>query len=153
MDALQGAILRAKLPHLDSWTAARQRNATLYRQYFLASGLASDDSDGRAQLPVILPVESGWGRHIYHLFQIRALRRDALQNYLKTQGISTEVYYPVPLHLQACFADMGYAAGDYPNAERAASETLALPIYPELTEAMIARVVDTVQAFFRQGLA
>ncbi len=148
MDALQGAILTAKLPHLEGWTAARRRNAALYRQYFLQAGLASEGSGQREQMPLVLPKETGWGRHIYHLFQVRAKRRNELQAFLKQRGVGSEVYYPVPLHRQACFADLGYKTGDYPNAERAAAETLALPIYPELTEEMIARVVEVVANFF-----
>lgn len=150
MDALQAAVLRAKLPHLESWIEARQRNAARYRQCFQSAELASDDPILRAAFPVTLPKETGWGRHSYHLFQIRARQRDALQAYLKQQGIATEVYYPIPLHLQACFSDLGYLPGDCPNAEKAALDTLALPIYPELTEAMIARVVDTIQSFYNQ---
>jgi len=151
MDALQGAILRAKLPHLESWTAARRRNAALYRELFLKAGLASEDPARRAGMPVVLPAEAGWGRHIYHLFQIRARRRDELMAHMKAQGVGAEIYYPVPLHLQACFADMGYRAGDCPTAECAAAETLALPIYPELTTAQMERVVQVVRDFFQDS--
>jgi dTDP-4-amino-4,6-dideoxygalactose transaminase len=152
MDALQAAILRAKLPHLEAWTAARQRNAALYRQFFLASGLASETTGLREQKPVVLPHETGWGRHIYHLYQVRVQNRAGLMAHLKDNQIGSEIYYPVPLHLQACFDGMGYARGDCPNAERAAEETLALPIYPELTEAQISRVVRVIADFY-QGQA
>jgi dTDP-4-amino-4,6-dideoxygalactose transaminase len=120
MDALQAAILRAKFPHLESWTARRQHNADVYRRLFLQAGLASDESGSRQQMPVILPKETGWGRHIYHLFQLRVKERDKLMAHLAQRGIGTEVYYPVPLHLQACFKDMNFQKGDYPNAERLA---------------------------------
>lgn len=142
MDALQAAILRAKFPYLEGWTAARQRNAALYNELFRQAGLAG------AEGPVVLPRESGWGRHIYHLYQIRVPRRDALMAFLKARGIATEVYYPVPLHRQACFEGMGFEA-DCPNAERASRETLALPVYPELTASQIERVVSAIQEFYR----
>lgn len=148
MDALQAAILRAKLPHLEAWTAARQRNAALYRQFFLASGLASETTGLCEQKPLVLPHETGWGRHIYHLYPVRVQNRAGLMAFLKENQVGCEIYYPVPLHLQACFDGMGYARGDCPNAERAAEETLALPIYPELTEAQIAQVVQVVDDFY-----
>lgn len=143
MDALQAAILRAKFPYLEGWTAARQRNAARYNELFRQAGLAG------AEGPVVLPRESGWGRHIYHLYQIRVPRRDELMAFLKARGIATEVYYPVPLHRQACFEGMGFEA-DCPNAERASRETLALPVYPELTAAQIERVVSAIQEFYRR---
>jgi dTDP-4-amino-4,6-dideoxygalactose transaminase len=121
LDALQAAVLRVKLKYLDEWTSARQRNADRYRQLFAA-----------AEVPVGLPKEEGYGRHIYNQFVIRSSRRDDLMAHLKTQHIGTEIYYPVPMHLQACFADLGYARGDFPASEAAALETLAIPIYPEL---------------------
>lgn len=148
MDALQAAILRAKLPHLEGWTAARQYNAALYRQFFLESGLASEQPGLREQKPVILPRETSWGRHIYHLYQVRVQNRTGLMAHLKDNQIGSEIYYPVPLHLQACFDGMGYARGDCPNAERAAEETLALPIYPELSEAQIQQVVDAITGYY-----
>lgn len=142
MDALQAAILRAKFPYLEGWTAARRRNAALYNELFRQAGLAG------AEGPVVLPRESGWGRHIYHLYQIRVPRRDELMAFLKARGIASEVYYPVPLHRQACFEGMGFQA-DCPNAEQASRETLALPVYPELTAAQIERVVAAIQEFYR----
>jgi dTDP-4-amino-4,6-dideoxygalactose transaminase len=148
MDALQAAILRAKFVHLENWTAARQKNAALYRRLFLEAGLASEDPQQRTRLPVILPTAAGWGRHIYHLYQTRVQRRDKLLAFLKTHDVGSEIYYPVPLHLQACFKDMGYTASDCPNAGRAAAETLALPIYPELTNEQIERVVQVVKTFY-----
>ncbi len=148
MDALQAAILRAKYKLLEGWTAGRQKNAAHYRRLFIEAGLASEDSQRQSQMPVILPKETSWGRHIYHLYQTRVQRRNELMAYLKAHNVGSEVYYPVPLHLQACFKDLGYVAGDLPNAERAAEETLALPIYPELTETQIEYVVSMIARFF-----
>jgi dTDP-4-amino-4,6-dideoxygalactose transaminase len=142
MDALQGAILRTKFKYLDEWTTSRQKNAALYRRFFTETGLANG--------PVILPTEIGWGRHIYHLYQTRVQRRSELMAYLKERQVGSEVYYPVPLHLQACFKDLGYQAGDLPYAECAANETLSLPIYPELNQAQIERVAQVVQAFYAE---
>ena len=150
IDALQAAILRVKFPYLEGWTTERQKHAALYRRLFLAEGLASANPARNSEMPVTLPRETGWGRHIYHLFQIRAKHRNQLQAYLKEHGITTEIYYPVPLHLQACFSELGYKPGDCPNSEKAAAETLALPIYPELTEAMITYVVETIHAFYNR---
>lgn len=149
MDALQAAILCAKFKHLETWTACRQRNASFYRRLFLEAGIASEDPSYRLEMPVILPQETGWGRHIYHLYQTRVQRRNELMAYLKQRQVGSEVYYPVPLHLQACFKDLGYAPGEQPNAERAAEETLSLPIYPELKEEQIHRVVDVIRAFYQ----
>jgi dTDP-4-amino-4,6-dideoxygalactose transaminase len=151
LDALQAAILRVKLRHLDDWTAGRQRNAERYRQWFRAAGLAVDDPHGDTlenQPGVVLPEEQPDVRHIYNQFVIRAHRRDELVAHLKKRQIGCEIYYPVPLHLQKCFAERGHDVGDYPVAERAASQTLALPIYPELSENMQAEVVQAVADFY-----
>ena len=141
LDALQAAVLRVKLPYLDGWTAARQKNAASYRALFTATSLVGEQ--------VELPLDSGHGRHIYNQFVIRARRRDELQAYLKSQQIGSAIYYPLPLHLQECFQDLGYQPGDFPVSEAAAKETLALPIYPELTEAMLERVVEAVTDFYK----
>lgn len=138
LDALQAAVVSIKLNHLDGWSQARRENADLYRKLFAAAGLAGD--------PVELPADVT-ARHIYNQFVIRVPRRDALRQHLTEHGIGCEIYYPVPLHLQQCFADLGYRKGDFPESENAAQETLALPIYPELTEAQAAYVVDTIKAF------
>jgi len=137
LDALQAAVLRVKLRHLDSWTAARRRNAQRYRELFSNSGL-----DDAVTLPQDVP------GHIYNQFVIRARDRDALQAHLRSEDVGTEVYYPVPLHAQQCFHHLGYAAGSLPHAEVAARETLALPIYPELTEAQLAHVVGAITRFY-----
>ena len=150
MDALQAAILHAKFKYLDAWTAGRQKNAALYRKLFIEADLASEDQKRRSQMPVILPKETGWGRHIYHLYQGGGQQRPALKEHLKVHGVGSEIYYPVPLHLQACFTELGYQTGSMPNAERAALETMALPIYPELNENQIERVVQVVKAFYAE---
>jgi dTDP-4-amino-4,6-dideoxygalactose transaminase len=150
MDALQAAILRAKFKYLEQWTAARQKNAALYRHLFIDARLASEDPQLRSQMPVILPKETGLGRHIYHLYQTRVQRRNELIAYLKARHVGSEIYYPVPLHLQACFAELGYQIGSLPNAECAAEQTLALPIYPELTKEQLQHVVNCVKAFYQQ---
>ena len=137
LDALQAAVLRVKLPHLDDWSAARRRNAERYRALITEAGL-----DGVVTVPEDVP------GHIYNQFVIRVPRRDELQAHLREQGIGTEVYYPVPLHRQECFAGLGYGAGSMPESERAAEETLALPIYPELTEEMQEYVVECVGEFY-----
>jgi dTDP-4-amino-4,6-dideoxygalactose transaminase len=142
MAAIQAAVLAVKLRHLDAWTDARRRNADRYRQLFTALA---------PQAPVRLPVELAGRRHIYNQFVIRADRRDALRDYLRAHGVGCEIYYPVPFHLQPCFAYLGVPAGALPEAERASEETLALPIYSELTEAQQQYVVETIAAFYAQA--
>jgi dTDP-4-amino-4,6-dideoxygalactose transaminase len=140
LDAIQAAVVLAKLPHLDSWTAARQRNAKAYDELFTAAGLASTAT---MSAPVVLPARAA-NRHIYNQYVIRVQRRDELQADLKQRGIGTEVYYPVPMHLQDCFAYLGHAVGDFPESERAAQTTLALPVHPELTGEQARYVVDSI---------
>ena len=138
LDALQAAVIRVKLNYLDQWTEARQANAARYRTLFLDAGLGTT---------VELPAETQ-DRHIYNQFVIRVpARRDALKEHLAAAGIGSEIYYPVPLHLQPCFEGLGYRKGDFPEAEAAAGRTLALPIYPELTEAQQAYVVEQIERF------
>ena len=153
IDALQAAILRVKLRHLDDWTVGRQRNAARYRTLFAGAGLVVPDGASAPELAesrgVMLPVELPHVRHIYNQFVIRSGRRDALQQFLKERQIGTEIYYPVALHQQECFADLGYTAGDFPESERAAAESLAIPIYPELTDGMLETVVGAVAEFYQ----
>ena len=144
LDAIQAAVLRVKLKYLDGWTEARRRNAETYRRLLREADLVLDGWDGDqlgGRDGFVLPYDAGHGRHIYNQFVIRADRRDELMAYLKDYKIGAEIYYPVPMHLQECFAELGYRRGDFTASERAADETLALPIYPELTGPMVARVV------------
>ncbi len=149
LDALQAAILRAKLPHLDGWSAGRQKNAATYRRLFAETGLVSTSGllDGGA--PLALPIELPARRHVYNQFVIRAKDREGLKRHLGERGIGCEVYYPQPMHLQACFASWGYPEGAFPESERAAAESLAIPIYPELTLRMQQAVVEAVASFYR----
>ena len=141
LDALQAAIVAVKLDYLDGWTTQRQDNAGHYRGLFESADLTDR---------VHLPVEKE-SRHIYNQFVIRVdTGRDDLRAYLGEQGIGTEVYYPVPLHLQECFSGLGHQAGDFPVSEQAANQTLALPIYPELTESQQTYVVEKIGAFFKR---
>jgi dTDP-4-amino-4,6-dideoxygalactose transaminase len=157
LDALQAAILRVKLNYLDRWTEARQRNAEMYRRLFeeaelsIKPGAFADLNGGRQSglSGVVLPTEVPDGRHIYNQFVIRSGRRDELMKHLKKRKIGTEIYYPVPMHEQECFADLNYRRGDFPLSESAAAETLALPIYPELSEQMIATVVNAIADFYK----
>jgi dTDP-4-amino-4,6-dideoxygalactose transaminase len=141
IDELQAAVLNVKLPHLDSWTSGRQRNAAFY------DGAIERAALGRSVGAPPRPPRGA--RHIYNQYVIRAHDRDRLREHLAAAGVGTEIYYPVPLHLQQCFAYLGCKAGDFPHAERAAAETLALPIYPELTETQLQYVVDSIADFYR----
>jgi dTDP-4-amino-4,6-dideoxygalactose transaminase len=133
LDEIQAAILRVKLKCLDRWTERRRRNAALYRDLLPPA--------------VFAPADDAHGRHIYNQFVIRYKDRDRLMNWMKDQGIGTEIYYPMALHLQECFKHLGGKAGDFPESERASKETLALPIYPELTEEMLQYVASAVREF------
>ena len=135
LDALQAAVIRVKAPHLTAWTEARRRNAQRYQRFFEEAGLLDR---------VALPTEPSDRHHVYNQFVIRVPRRDELQQSLAEADIGTEVYYPVPFHRQECFAHLGYSTGVFPEAERAASETVALPIYPELTAEQQQRVVSCI---------
>ena len=136
IDALQAAILRVKLRHLDRWTAGRQHNAELYRKQLAGSPL---------DFPALVSYQT---RHIYNQFVVRADRRDGLRNRLTQRGIGSEIYYPLPLHLQKCFAYLGYREGDFPVSEKLARETLALPIYPELMHEDIAYVSTHIRNYY-----
>jgi dTDP-4-amino-4,6-dideoxygalactose transaminase len=139
IDELQSAVLNVKLRYLDGWTAGRQRNAGLYRELIAAAGLAST---------VTLPHAVPGYRHIYNQFVIRAPERDRLKQHLTDHGVGTEIYYPVPLHVQACFGYLGGKAGDCPESERAARETLALPVYAELERDQLEYVVEVIRRFY-----
>jgi dTDP-4-amino-4,6-dideoxygalactose transaminase len=140
IDELQAAVLRVKLKHLDAWTAGRQRNAAYYTAAFAALELGA-----RLRTPLAAP----GSRHIFNQYVVRAERRDALKALMAERGIGTEIYYPVPLHLQTCFAYLGYRPGDFPESERAALDTLALPVYPELNPAQLQHVVTVIRDFYR----
>jgi dTDP-4-amino-4,6-dideoxygalactose transaminase len=135
LDALQAAVLRVKLPHLASWTAMRRDNAATYRRLF---------GDLLPDTGIVLPAEPHGRRHVYNQFVVRVPRRDRVRAFLTEHGIGTEVYYPVPFHLQECFAPLGHRRGDFPAAEAAAESTLALPIYSELTGTQQETVVRTL---------
>lgn len=139
LDALQAAVLRVKLPHLDGWSRARRDKAEAYSRLFADTSLAFE---------VITPFSRGDGRHIFHQYVVRVPEfRDGLMAHLARHGIGTKVYYPIPLHLQDCFRYLGYKDGDLPEAESAARETFALPCYPELTDAQQHYVVDAFRSF------
>lgn len=143
IDAIQSAILGVKLPHLDTWSSGRRSRAAIYRRAFAERGL-----DKVLGLPAEPWAGSGIeNHHIYNQFIVRSARRDDLRRHLTAAGIGTEIYYPLPLHLQECFRDLGFRRGDFPESERAALETLALPIYPELAEAQQRYVVEQVASF------
>ncbi|MEM7396438.1 MAG: DegT/DnrJ/EryC1/StrS family aminotransferase, partial [Verrucomicrobiota bacterium] len=141
LDALQAAVVEVKLKYLDRWTESRQRNADRYVRLFQDTGLLDDDV---VHLPHIAT-----DRHIFNQFVIRAAQRDALRARLMERKIGSEIYYPVPLHLQECFAHLGYRKGDFPQSEAAAAETLALPIYPELSDAQAEYIVSTIAEFYQ----
>ena len=145
IDAIQSAVLSVKFPHLDEWSAARRARAAYYRKAFAQLGL-----DRTLQLPVEPWAGTGVeNHHIYNQFIIRSAHRDALRAHLTAAGIGSEIYYPLPLHLQECYRDLGHRPGDFPESERASAETLALPIFPELTEPQQAHVVEKIAEFQR----
>ncbi len=139
IDELQAAVLNIKLRHLDEWSAGRQRNAAFYDQAFARAGL------GQA---LATPQCGPGARHIYNQYVIRVRDRDGLRQHLAGAGVGTEIYYPVPLHVQQCFAYLGGRPGDFPLSEQAAAETLALPIFPELAQSQLQYVVDSIAAYY-----
>ncbi|HOX59488.1 MAG TPA: DegT/DnrJ/EryC1/StrS family aminotransferase [Candidatus Paceibacterota bacterium] len=152
LDTLQAAVVSVKLRHLDAWTTARQRNAERYNRLLAETGLPIADTAARAiqgsRQPCLFLPKVVAGRHIFNQYVIRTGRRDQLRASLQERDIGTEIYYPVPLHLQECFAGLGYQAGAFPESERAAKETLALPVYPELSEDQARHVVKGIADFF-----
>ncbi len=148
LDTIQAAVLNVKLNYLDDWTQRRQENARRYEALFQQSGLVKKEN---IQLPAAVYQASGAKHyHIYNQFVIRAKKRDDLLGHLKQNGIGVEIYYPVPFHLQECFQYLGHKEGDFPESERASRETLALPIYPELTAEQQAQVVSAITDFYQK---
>lgn len=143
MDAIQAAVLRVKLPHVEAWNRQRRQRAATYDRLLAEAGLVS-----KSNLPVRPLRTSPHAFHVFHQYVIRVHRRDELRKFLGDRRIGTEVYYPIPLHLQPCFAYLGYSPGDLPESERAASEVLALPMFPELTEAEQHCVVESITDFY-----
>jgi len=140
LDALQAAVLRVKFRHLDSWTHGRQENAARYRAQLK-----------KLSVPVVAMEPASYQtRHVYNQFVIRGANRDGLQAHLKAQGIGSEIYYPLPLHLQPCYADLGYKKGDFPVSEKLAAESLALPVHSELSSEDVEYICDSIRAFYAQ---
>jgi len=144
LDAMQAAILRAKLPHVEAWNRSRAEHAASYHLLLTQSGLISATGDAPVRTVAISP----HARHVYHQYVIRARGRDELRRFLAERNIGTEIYYPIPLHLQPVFSYLGYREGDLPEAERAAREVLALPMFPELTGAEQQFVVESIAEFY-----
>ncbi len=149
LDAVQAAVLRVKLKHIDEWNRQRRNIGARYDALFADAGLVQPGAQAvRAEAPVALLATRPQAYHIYHQYVVRAHRRDELREFLTGRKIGTEIYYPVPLHLQECFAYLGYHEGDLPEAERAAKEVLALPIFPELREDEQQRVTAAIAEFY-----
>jgi dTDP-4-amino-4,6-dideoxygalactose transaminase len=139
MDGFQGAVLSVKLKYIDSWNASRRENAATYGR-FLAAG-----ADG-----LILPVEADYAKHIYHIYAVRMKDRDTLMDALGKKGIATGIHYPIPLHLTGAYRSLGYKEGDFPVAERCASEFISFPMFPELTEEQIHYVADAIKEWKKE---
>src|SRR5437899_11467427 len=142
MDAIQAAVLRVKLKYIETWNEQRRARAAAHPGLFAEAGL------GGAGAPITIPRAAEYAHHVFHQYVIRALRRDELRAFLAQRGIATEIYYPIPLHLQPCFAFLGYGEGNLPEAERASREVLALPMFPELTESEQRWVVEAIADFY-----
>ncbi len=156
LDAIQAAVLNVKLPHLDDWSAQRRGNAELYTKLFVEAGLAEStgktefDDKNKVLLPEAVYKDSGVKNyHIYNQYIIRVKERDALRKHLTDKGIGNEIYYPVPFHMQECFSPLNYKKGDFPRAEEAADDSIALPIYPELSEEQQEYIVDSIAGFIK----
>jgi dTDP-4-amino-4,6-dideoxygalactose transaminase len=150
MDAIQGAVLRVKMTRIAGWNDMRRQHAATYDHLLEKSGLLANRGSGSVDVlaPVRLLARSPKAKHVFHQYVIRAQRRDALRKFLAERKIGSEVYYPLPLHLQPAFSYLGLKAGDFPVAEKAAAEVLALPMFPELTEAEIGRVIESIADFY-----
>lgn len=146
LDSIQAAVLRVKMPHLEKWNLARGQRAQAYDRMLAAAGLTRTGANSAA--PVTLLQTLKGAHHIYHQYVIRVRDRDKLRAFLAERGVGSEIYYPIPLHLQKCFAYLGYASGDLPEAERAALDVLALPIFAELEEEEQRHVVESIAAFY-----
>lgn len=157
IDAIQAAVVNVKLPHLNKWSGGRRKNAERYNQLFVESDLAEEtgrinfDEDNLVLLPKAIYKEAGdlENYHIYNQYIIRVEKRDELRQFLTNNEIYTEIYYPVPFHLQECFSDLGYKKGDFPFAEQAGETSLALPIYPELSDEQLVFVVEKIKEFIK----
>lgn len=148
LDAMQAAVLRVKLKYVEGWNDARRQRAATYDHLFGAAGLTSTSEQPENAAPIRLPSRSGKAHHVFHQYVVRAYRREELREFLAARKIGTEIYYPIPLHLQPCFVYLGYREGDLPEAELAAKEVLALPMFPELTEDEQRRVVESIAEFY-----
>ena len=148
MDAIQAAVLRVKLTHIVEWNRSRQKHAATYDQLLAAAGLTSSQTSDPNGAPVRLLARTPQSKHVFHQYVIRAQRRDDLRKFLADRKIGSEIYYPLPLHLQPVFSYLGLKAGDMPGSEKAAQEVLALPMFPELTEAEIGWVVESIADFY-----
>ncbi len=157
LDAIQAAVINVKLPHLNDWSEGRRKNAERYNQLFVDAGLAEEtggikfDGDNKVLLPkaVYKDVDGLKNYHIYNQYIIRTEKRDELREFLADNEINTEIYYPVPFHLQECFSDLGYKEGDFPLSEEAGSTSLALPIYPELNDEQLVYIVEKIKDFIK----
>jgi dTDP-4-amino-4,6-dideoxygalactose transaminase len=149
LDAIQAAILGVKLKYVEEWNEGRRQRAARYGELFAEAGFATTGGRSENSSPIQTPQTSARAHHIFHQYVVRAYRREELREFLTARKIGTEVYYPIPLHLQACFVYLGYREGDFPEAERAAREVLALPMFPELTEEEQRWVVKSIADFYR----
>ncbi len=140
MDGIQGAFLKVKLKHLPAWTEARRAHAAKYAELFAGS-------------PVRFPTEMPYAKHVYHIYAVMAKNRDQMQNILGDKGIATGFHYPIPVHLQPCFAHLGHKKGDFPNSERAADEEISIPMFPELTDEQTAEIATAVKASYETASA
>jgi dTDP-4-amino-4,6-dideoxygalactose transaminase len=148
LDAMQAAILRVKLKYIERWNGDRRRRAATYDQLFSAAGLIASGAQPGDSAPIRLPQTSAPAHHVFHQYVVRAYRRDELREFLTARNIGTEIYYPIPLHLQPSLVYLGYRTGDFPEAERASGEVLALPMFPELTEEEQRWVVASIADFY-----
>jgi dTDP-4-amino-4,6-dideoxygalactose transaminase len=148
LDAIQAAVLRVKLKYIENWNAARRLRAERYNNLFADAGLLAKGAQPEDSAPIHAPDTFPSAHHVFHQYVVRAYRRDELREFLAARQIGTEVYYPIPLHLQPCFVYLGYREGDFPQTERASKEVLALPMFPELTEAEQEWVVKSIADFY-----